>query len=100
MTTRHRVECINKPDRYSPVEHITHIGGSAGSGWRMYTPQAIRRVQSGDLAFFVRVGDDQIDVTVSTSAHGNKYLKTISDHTKRDNLLSLPDCPATYPLVQ
>jgi hypothetical protein len=35
------VTCVNKPDRMSAHEHITHIGNTAGN-WRMAREEAIR----------------------------------------------------------
>ena len=39
------VTCVNKPDRMSAHEHITHIGNTAGN-WRMTREEAIRRIDS------------------------------------------------------
>jgi Protein of unknown function (DUF3892) len=96
LAKRYRIECIRKPDRNSRVEHITHIGGSAAGGWTMDTPQAIKRMDEGDLEFFVRVGTNEVDVeTVHPQGH-RPYIKTLPDQTKVDNLLRLDDCPNTY----
>jgi Protein of unknown function (DUF3892) len=96
MAKRHRIECITKPNRESRVEHITQIGGTAGGGWTMDTPQAIRRIDNGELAFFVRVSQNEVDVqTVHPSGH-RPYIKTEPDQTKVDNLLRLDECPTTY----
>ena len=42
---------------------------------------------------FVRVGNAEADVFVVAPAGRRKYIKTTPDYTKRDNLLSLPECP-------
>lgn len=39
------VTCINKPDRLSPHEHITHIGNLLAN-WRMTRQEAIRRIDA------------------------------------------------------
>jgi hypothetical protein len=44
------VTYINKPDRMSAHEHITHIGNTANN-WRMTREEAIRRIDSNQDAF-------------------------------------------------
>jgi len=44
------VTCVNKPDRMSAHEHITHIGNTAAN-WRMTREEAIRRIDSKQEAF-------------------------------------------------
>jgi hypothetical protein len=99
MPTRHRVECIRKPDRQSPVDRITDIGGTASGGWTMDVPQAIKRMDAGELAFFVKVGSYEVDVFVVRPQGRLPFIKTERDQTKVDNLLSLPECPANYARV-
>jgi hypothetical protein len=45
------VTCINKPDRMSAHEHITHIGNTANN-WRLTRDEAIRRIDAQQEAFF------------------------------------------------
>ena len=45
------VTCINKPDRMSAHEHITHIGNTANN-WRLTRDEAIRRIDTQQEAFF------------------------------------------------
>jgi hypothetical protein len=49
--TDYHVTCINKPDRQSTHEHITHIGNVA-AGWRITRDAAIRRIDSGADRFY------------------------------------------------
>lgn len=95
MADTHKIQCINKTDRYNPHERITHIGGINGDGtrWKLTQPDAIRGIESGKWNFYVEVNGSRVSVIVSTSAHGNKYLKTVSDGEQPNNLLSLPECP-------
>jgi len=44
------VDCINKPHRQSPHEHITHIGRAGG--WRMERDEAIRRIDAKQDEFY------------------------------------------------
>lgn len=92
MANRFRITCINKPNRDSPVEHITHVGGFGTSPWKLPVEDVIRRIESGAEAFFVHVGLYESDVEVVSPPGRRKYIKTRPDATKKDNLLSLPEC--------
>ena len=94
MANRVQIKCITKPDRNSPVEHITHVGG--GWGFKLTVEEVIRRIESRGLDhedFFVRVGLYESDVIVVSPLGRRKHIRTTSDATLRDNLLSLPECP-------
>jgi hypothetical protein len=94
MVARFRIACIRKPDRYSPIEHITDVGGDGGGGWTLPVESVIGRIESGQEGFFVRVGNAETDViVVPASLSKRKHIKTKPDATQRDNLLSLPECP-------
>jgi len=82
------VTCINKPDRYSTHERITHIGGSWG---RITEDEAIRQIKSGQNSYHVRVGNNDARVIIATR-NGREYLKTEADTVLVDNLLSLHEC--------
>ena len=92
----HQVLCINKSDRSDPHERITHIGGiNSGDGirWKLTQESAIEGIESGKWSFYVSVNGNTVNVIVSVSRYGNKYLKTESDGEHPNNLLSLPECP-------
>lgn len=96
MASTHRVECINKTDRYSPHERIRNIGGQNADGtrWNITQPRAIEGIEAGKWSFYVeRLAGDRVDVVVARSAAGNNYLKTTADGDQPNNLLSLPECP-------
>lgn len=94
MASRHEVLCINKSDRTNPHERITHIGGrnGDGTGWKLTQQDAIVGIEGGKWTFYVSRGGRTVNVIVSTSKYGNKYLKTENDGEQPDNLLSLPEC--------
>jgi hypothetical protein len=93
MAGRFQIKCINKPDRQSSVEHITHVGGYGTSPWKLEVETVITRIEAGLEKFFVRVGQYETDVIVMSPVGRRKYIRTEPDLTKVDNLLSLPECP-------
>lgn len=94
MATRHQVQCINKSNRTSAHERITHIGGVAANStrWKLTEAEAITGIENGTWQFYVSRGGTTVDVIVA-QREGRKYLKTRNDGEQPDNLLSLPECP-------
>ncbi len=95
MAQTFQITCVNKSDRPNPHERITHFGGTAAGGkrWKLTQASVITGVENGMWKFFVSVDGKSVRVIVSTSQHGEKYLKTENDSEQPNNLLSLPECP-------
>ena len=88
MSISRQVKCINKTDRTNRYERISHIGGEWG---KIIESEAITQIENGTFDYYVQVGLSKAKVIISTHL-GRKYLKTESDTTLVDNLLSLKEC--------
>ncbi len=91
----YRIDCVNKPNRNSPHEHITHVGGPNPNGvgrWKEPVATVVRLIESKTHRFYTSEGGVSAFVMVRTSAAGNKYLQTYADGVWKDNLLALKEC--------
>jgi len=93
MAQSTQIQCINKTNRHSAHDRISHVGGANPSRWRLTQAEAIQAIESRTWQFYVSAGGSTAWVIVATSAAGNKYLKTQNDGEQPNNLLSLPECP-------
>lgn len=86
-----RVTCINKPDRDSEHEHITHLGGN---GWRWTAAEVIQSIEQKTNTFFVLdAAGNRSNVGVVNPTDGRrKHLRTYADDRWNNNLLALPEC--------
>jgi len=93
MASAMQIKCISRTERMSPPERITHVGGYESSQWKMTLIEAIGKIESGDLVFFVQAHRRTVGVIVAVSPSGKKYLKAEADGDQPDTLLRLPECP-------
>ena len=95
MSIELEVKCINKTNRSSPHERISHIGGihPISGSWKLELNKAISLIENDGWSFYVNVNRQKVKVIIAKSAQGNKYLKTENDGEQPNNLLSLPECP-------
>lgn len=93
MAQNAQIQCINKTNRYSAHERISHVGGTVPSRWKLTQEQAIAAIDAGEWQFYVSVSGKSVWVIVAKTAAGHKYLKTENDGEQPNNLLSLPECP-------
>lgn len=96
----YEVTCINKPNRSSSHEHITHIGNVNGN-WRLTREDAIRRIDSKESAFYTidRSTGKKVYVGVVREAGRSAYLRTYADGKWNDNLLALAECGANCKII-
>src|SRR5438105_4615741 len=100
----YQVTCINKPNRMSSHEHITHIGNvtnPAPNKWRMTREEAIREIDAKEAAFYTidRYTGLKVYIGVVREVGRNPFLRTYADGKWNDNLLALAECDGTCKLV-
>lgn len=83
-----QVTCINKVDRNSSHEGITHLGGST---WKWSRSQVITSIRGRTNTFFTQVARRRADIGVVDGPHG-PYVRTYADGVWNDNLLALKEC--------
>ena len=85
------ITCINKPvSHLDPNTRIAYIGNQSGN-WKLSEAAAIRRIRSGTDSFYTMVNGLRANIIVA-ERNGVPYLKTTSDQTRSDNLLSQIEC--------
>jgi hypothetical protein len=88
-----RVTCINKLNRQSTHEGITHLGVGDGSNRRRWTrQQVIDSINAGTNTFYTLVNGNRGNIGVVEGPTGD-YVRTFQDGRPNDNLLSLDECP-------
>lgn len=99
MADRH-VTCINKPNRESRHEHITHIGNTVNQ-WRMTREDAIRRIDANTDTFYTveRGSGRKMYIGVVHETGKAAYLRTHADGKWNDNLLAQDECNSQCKLV-
>lgn len=87
------VNCINKLDRQSAHEHITHIGNTSAN-WRLTRESAIRRIDGGEERFYTvdKSSGRRAYIGVVRESGKHPYLRTYADEKWNNNLLALQEC--------
>ena len=96
----YQVTCINKPNRESRHEHITHIGNVANE-WRMERDKAVQIIDAKQHAFFTidRTSGRKMYIGVVREAGKTPYLRTHADGKWNDNLLAQAECTGQCKLI-
>jgi hypothetical protein len=89
------VICITKPNPTSAHEHITHIGGPGGGGWKLTREAAIANIDARtDTFHVVDALGHRSEVGIVDPGNGRaRYLRTYADGDWNNNLLALRQCP-------
>lgn len=87
------VNCVNKPNRNSSHEHITHIGHTSNK-WRLTREAAIARIEAKSEAYYTvdKTTGKRASIGVVREAGKAPYLKTYADGKWNDNLLAQTEC--------
>ena len=89
---RYRVTCTQKQEKHELVLRLGCYG--PGNTYHNFTEaEAIGRIESGADTFYTERPDGRIAEIVVEEREGKKFLKTLPDHTRLNNLDWLPDCP-------
>lgn len=94
MAAKLQVTCILKDDGLDSINKISHIGGRYinGQKWMIPVNQVIDRIEINITSFYVKLDSIEVDIIVSKSSLGVKYIKTSRDDEFGNNLLNLPNC--------
>jgi hypothetical protein len=93
MTT-YRITCKRKHAQYERVESIGCIDTTTGAEVRFTEDEAIRQIEAGTARFVVRDDKGNEAAVEVEQREGRKFLITVRDGIKSDNLLAMPECPA------
>ncbi|MGR9204183.1 DUF3892 domain-containing protein [Rhizobium leguminosarum] len=85
-----QVSCINKQNRNSTHEGITHLGNPAGK-WKWPRADVIASIEAKTNTFYTLVNGNRGNIGVVDGPNG-KYVRTYADGKWNDNLLALPEC--------
>ena len=88
-----RITCVSKLNRFSPHEHITHLGNPPT--WVWTREEVISSIERKTNTFFVldEYGKRAEVGVVYPNDSRSPFLQTYSDGKWNNNLLSLNECP-------
>jgi len=92
-----RITCINKDNghHYDPYEAITDLGWlneHTGHSGKSTLKQMVDFLEERNIAYVKDAWGNIAYLVVETSRFGNKFVKTVADGKKTDNLLQLSEC--------
>jgi len=95
-----QITCIHKNPRNDPAHPIRTVGGinlTQNIPFRMTQAQCIQSIDRGNQFFVIGADGSRADVRVLIhfppwGLQGIRYIATVADNSRADNLLSLPEC--------
>lgn len=95
-----QITCIHKNPRTDPAHPIRMVGGTnltQNIPFRMTQLECIQSIDRGNRFFVVGADGSQAEVKVFIhfppwGLQGIRYIATVADRSRADNLLSLPEC--------
>ena len=92
-----RITCINKSNGYhqnpyTAIETLGWIEDGTNTTGRTERLVMFEWVLKGGIAYVLDARNNRANLIAATTALGTKYVKTVADETKSDNLLQLPEC--------
>lgn len=85
-----RVQCVQRGGG-----RITGIGGVLPDGrrWRLSVPQALAELDRGQAFYVEEPTGDRVEVVSDVTPKGRRFLRTVADGDRPNNLSRLPSCP-------
>lgn len=94
-----RIDFVRKSPRHDPHKRIEEVGGFIDghptSIWRCSLDTAIQHALNNGFRFYTKVNGQYSEVRLHRGPSGLLHFRTEPDNTVIDNLLSLPNFPAT-----
>lgn len=92
-----QITCINKAggnheNRYAAIQKLGWVDVNSGQRGISTRLEIYDFIQNGGVAFVEDAYGNRANVMTAVTALGTKYVKTVADETKADNLLSLVEC--------
>ena len=90
----YRVTCKEKHSLFERILAIGCVNVATGSTHRFLEDDAIVRIESGADSFFVEDSRGNRAIVEVSAREGRKFLTTVRDGIREDNLTFLLACPA------
>lgn len=88
-----QISCI-KFDGSDEDYRIDNVGGThAGERWNLTIDQAIKGIDDKKYTFYTLENMQHANVVIRVSAANRRYLTTLPDNSKANNLSRLRQCP-------
>ena len=92
MPDARQILWIDKTGSEAAHERIAHVSGlgPGGAVWTFTQAEAVAEAEAGTWRFYASVWGRAVWIVVASDAAGRKFLKTETDGSQPNNLLTLP----------